>query len=115
MTRLSGVILSCCTSGTASSNRREAALPHCALSHAHAVSPDEIARPGTTVGTSSCCDARWNPPIEAFADLAPFDMRMLHPGRTLLERLLRVNNFVIDEARRSDHGCPRIGRQFYDI
>lgn len=52
MTRLSGVILSCCTSGTASSNRREAALPHCALSHAHAVSPDEIARPGTTVGTS---------------------------------------------------------------
>lgn len=52
MTRLSGVILLCCTSGTASSNRREAALPHCALSHAHAVSPDGIARPGTTVGTS---------------------------------------------------------------
>ena len=41
--------------------------------------------------------------IEEFADLAPFHMLMLHPGRTLLEKLLRVNNFVIDEARRSDH------------
>ena len=53
--------------------------------------------------------------IEEFADLAPFHMLMLHPGRTLLEKLLRVNNFVIDDARRSDHGWPRIGRQFYDI
>lgn len=52
--------------------------------------------------------------IEEFADLAPFHMLMLPPGRTLLEKLLRVNNFVIDEARRSAHGWPRIGRQFYD-
>jgi len=28
---------------------------------------------------------------------------MLHPARTLLEKLLRVNNFVLDAARRSDH------------
>jgi hypothetical protein len=54
-------------------------------------------------------------PIEAFADLAPFEVLMLHPGRTLLEKLLRVNNFVLDAARRADHGWPRIGRQFYDI
>lgn len=53
--------------------------------------------------------------IDRFTDLAPFDMLILHPGRTLMEKLLRVNNFVLDEARRSDHGWPRIGRQFYDI
>ena len=40
----------------------------------------------------------------------------LHPGRTLIEKLLRVNNFVVDPARRNTtHGLPRIGRQFYDI
>jgi hypothetical protein len=54
-------------------------------------------------------------PIEAFADLAPCEVLMLHPGRTLLEKLLRINNFVVDAARRSDHGWPRIGRQLYDI
>jgi hypothetical protein len=54
-------------------------------------------------------------PVEAFADLASFEVLMLHPARTLLEKLLRVNNFVLDAARRSDHGWTRIGRQFYDI
>ncbi len=43
-------------------------------------------------------------------------MSILHPGRTLIEKLLRVNNFVVDPARRNTtHGLPRIGRQFYDI
>ena len=49
-------------------------------------------------------------------DLRPFAVTILHPGRTLLEKLLRVNNFVVDPARRdTPHGLPRIGRQFYDI
>jgi hypothetical protein len=49
-------------------------------------------------------------------DLRPFAVTILHPGRTLLEKLLRVNNFVVDPARRdAPHGLPRIGRQFYDI
>lgn len=51
-----------------------------------------------------------------WADLRPFPVTILHPGRTLLEKLLRVNNFVVDPARRdTPHGLPRIGRQFYDI
>lgn len=52
--------------------------------------------------------------IADYPDLAPFDVRMLHPGRTLIEKLLRVNNFATDEGRRSQ-GWSRIGRQFYDI
>ncbi|OMC51975.1 hypothetical protein A5742_17750 [Mycolicibacterium fortuitum] len=49
-------------------------------------------------------------------DLAPFAVTVLHPGRTLLEKLLRVNNFVVDPTRRdTPQGLPRIGRQFYDI
>jgi len=54
-------------------------------------------------------------PIDDFADLAPFEVHVLHPGRTLIEKLLRVNNFALDEARRDKHGWPRIGRQFYDL
>lgn len=49
-------------------------------------------------------------------DLQPFAVTILHPGRTLIEKLLRVNNFVMDPDRRdTPHGLPRIGRQFYDI
>jgi hypothetical protein len=49
-------------------------------------------------------------------DLRPFAVTILHPGRTLLEKLLRVNNFVVDPDRRdTTHGLPRIGRQFYDV
>ncbi|MDO3203827.1 nucleotidyl transferase AbiEii/AbiGii toxin family protein [Mycobacteroides abscessus] len=49
-------------------------------------------------------------------DLRAFEVAILHPGRTLIEKLLRVNNFVADPAKRATlHGRPRIGRQFYDI
>lgn len=55
-------------------------------------------------------------PITDFADLRPFDVLILHPGRTFLEKLLRVNNFALmDDARRDRQGWPRIGRQFYDL
>lgn len=54
--------------------------------------------------------------VAAWGDLRPFHVPVLHPGRTLLEKLLRVNNFSVnDAARTSEHGWPRIGRQFYDI
>ena len=54
--------------------------------------------------------------IADFPDLAPFEVRMLHPGRTLIEKLLRVNNFAADAQRRlQPQGWPRIGRQFYDV
>ncbi|MBN9151074.1 MAG: nucleotidyl transferase AbiEii/AbiGii toxin family protein [Micrococcales bacterium] len=49
-------------------------------------------------------------------DLASFDVPILHPGRTLLEKLLRVNNFAGNpDATTGPHGWPRIGRQLYDI
>lgn len=52
----------------------------------------------------------------AWGDLAAFDVAVLHPGRTLIEKLLRVNNFASDPAAQERvHGWPRIGRQFYDL
>lgn len=49
-------------------------------------------------------------------DLASFHVPILHPGRTLLEKLLRVNNFAASrDATASPHGWPRVGRQLYDI
>lgn len=54
--------------------------------------------------------------VTAYDDLIPFQVQILHPGRTLIEKLLRVNNFALmEEASRDHHGWPRIGRQFYDL
>lgn len=54
--------------------------------------------------------------VEEWDDLAPFEVSILHPGRTLIEKLLRVNNFAaVPAAHEGTHGWPRIGRQFYDI
>jgi hypothetical protein len=53
--------------------------------------------------------------VAAFADLTPFDVDVLHPGRTLLEKLLRINNFATKASDDEVHGWPRIGRQFYDV
>lgn len=54
--------------------------------------------------------------VRAYVDLEPFSVQVLHPGRTLLEKLLRVNNFVVNFGRdRNVLGWPRIGRQFYDL
>lgn len=52
----------------------------------------------------------------AWSDLAAFDVGILHPGRTLIEKLLRINNFAeAPSAQEGVHGWPRIGRQFYDV
>ncbi len=54
--------------------------------------------------------------VSEFGDLEPFETSILHPGRTLVEKLLRMNNFALmSAAQRSSHGWPRIGRQFYDL
>lgn len=54
--------------------------------------------------------------ITRYNDMRPFDVQILHPGRTLIEKLLRVNTFVIDtDEGRNRRGWPRIGRQYYDI
>ncbi|TSD40293.1 nucleotidyl transferase AbiEii/AbiGii toxin family protein [Rhodococcus sp. KBS0724] len=56
-------------------------------------------------------------PIAAYPDLASFEVRMLHPGRTLIEKLLRMNNFVARTrgGRGQADGWSRIGRQLYDV
>lgn len=60
--------------------------------------------------------AEGNFDVAAYPDLTPFQVQILHPGRTLIEKLLRVNNFsLMEDASRNHHGWPRIGRQFYDI
>lgn len=54
--------------------------------------------------------------VDEWLDLAAFDVQILHPGRTLIEKLLRVNNFAMNlDSVVPEHGWPRIGRQFYDI
>lgn len=54
--------------------------------------------------------------IAAWIDLDRFDAAVLHPGRTLIEKLLRVNNFASKPGVADNvHGWPRISRQFYDI
>lgn len=53
---------------------------------------------------------------DEYEDMSSFNVTILHPGRTLIEKLLRVNNFLVRPGDRHDlHGWPRIGRQFYDI
>ena len=51
-----------------------------------------------------------------FDDLRPFTVSVLHPGRTLIEKLLRMSNFSqARDSERDAKGWPRIGRQFYDV
>ncbi|MGH2696612.1 MAG: nucleotidyl transferase AbiEii/AbiGii toxin family protein [Actinomycetota bacterium] len=51
-----------------------------------------------------------------YEDLAPFEVRVLHPARTLLEKLVHIhelaNQLAADEARPAS---PRSGRHFYDV
>ena len=68
----------------------------------------------TSLLTRQLTDAGFD--TSAWGDLAAFDVPVLHPGRTLIEKLLRVNNFASDPAAQEGvHGWPRIGRQFYDL
>ncbi len=56
--------------------------------------------------------------IDQYPDLRPFSIAVLHPGRTLIEKLLRMNSFSAadsEEGREKRGGWSRIGRQFYDV
>ena len=53
--------------------------------------------------------------IVPFGDVAPFTLRVLHPARTLIEKLMRVHTFVNRSPTPDDLHWPRIGRQFYDL
>jgi len=54
--------------------------------------------------------------VSTWSDLAGFEVAVLHPGRTLIEKLLRINNFACDPAaQKGVHGWPRIGRRFYGV
>jgi len=49
-------------------------------------------------------------------DLATFDVAILHPARTLIEKLLRVDKLAqIERPQQTAQDWPRAGRQFYDI
>lgn len=71
------------------------------------------ARPVTSLLARELADSGFD--TSTWDDLASFYVPILHPGRTLLEKLLRVNNFAASPDAASRHGWPRIGRQLYDI
>jgi hypothetical protein len=54
--------------------------------------------------------------LREFEDLEPFETVVLHPGRTLLEKLMHIHavtqSLAADSSRRPD---PRSGRHFYDV
>ena len=56
------------------------------------------------------------PNLHEFADLEPFEVLVLHPGRTLLEKLVHIHavaqELAADAARLPDR---RSGRHFYDV
>lgn len=54
--------------------------------------------------------------VEAFDDLRPFDVPVLHPVRTLLEKLVLVDGLAVQIAADPDTTIPaRTGRHFYDL
>ena len=51
-----------------------------------------------------------------FEDLAPFEVSVLHPGRTLLEKLVLIH--ALAQQLMADPSTPippRNGRHFYDV
>ncbi len=54
--------------------------------------------------------------LDEFDDLRPFPLAALHPGRTLLEKLVLVHGLAQDiAAERARPVHPRQGRHFYDV
>ena len=54
--------------------------------------------------------------LAEFADLVPFDVAVLHPGRTLLEKLVLIHGLA--QQLTADPSTPipvRNGRHFYDV
>jgi hypothetical protein len=54
--------------------------------------------------------------IAEFTDLEPFEVAVLHPGRTLLEKLVHIHALAQRLAREpAQPAHPREGRHFYDV
>lgn len=54
--------------------------------------------------------------LAEFADLAPFEVAVLHPGRTLLEKLVLIHDLALQLAADLSTPIPaRNGRHFYDV
>lgn len=91
-------------------------LPHIRLDIgiAGGIEPNENRPIGTLLG--SVLVEQRGIKVDDFDDLAPFEIPVLHPGRTLVEKLLLVHtaatDSVEDVSRLSDF---RAARHFYDI
>lgn len=75
--------------------------------------PHEAVAIGSLLGTA-LEEAETN--LDEYEDLAPFEVLALHPARTLLEKLVHVNELAVRLA--ADDGLQpdrRSGRHFYDI
>lgn len=54
--------------------------------------------------------------LAEYEDLAPFEVRVLHPARTLLEKLVHIHELALQLAADEDlPASPRSGRHFYDV
>ena len=54
--------------------------------------------------------------LNNFEDLAPFEVQVLHPARTLLEKLVHIHGLAVELAADDDRQPPpRSGRHFYDV
>jgi hypothetical protein len=54
--------------------------------------------------------------LAVYEDLAPFEVAVLHPGRTLLEKLGHIHGLAVELAADEDRlPPPRCGRHFYDV
>jgi hypothetical protein len=55
--------------------------------------------------------------VDVFAhpDLRPFDVTCLHPGRTLIEKIMIVNSKIGPTTTREELVSERIARHFYDV
>ena len=54
--------------------------------------------------------------LDGYEDLAPFEVQVLHPARTLLEKLVHIHGLAVELAADEDlQAPPRSGRHFYDV
>ena len=48
-------------------------------------------------------------------DLRPFDVSCLHPGRTLIEKIMILNSKIGPDTTRGEIVAARMARHFYDV
>ena len=53
--------------------------------------------------------------VSVHPDLRPFDVTCLHPGRTLIEKIMIVNSKIGPTTTREELVAERIARHFYDV